>query len=119
MKAEYKTIDEYIQTFPENIQLILEKMRQTIHNAAPEAVESISYRMPAFKLNGNLVFFAAAKNHIGFYPTASPIEAFKKELSSYKTSKGAIQFPLNTSVPWDLVGKIVKFRVRENSAKNK
>jgi uncharacterized protein YdhG (YjbR/CyaY superfamily) len=115
MKAEYKTIDEYIQTFPENIQTILEKMRQTIRKAAPEAVETISYRMPAFKLNGILVYFAAAKNHIGFYPTASPIEVFKKELSPYKTSKGAIQFPLNMPVPWDLVEKIVKFRVKEKS----
>ena len=119
MKTEYKTIDEYIQTFPENIQTILEKMRQTIHSAAPEAIEAISYQMPAFILNGNLVFFAAAKNHIGFYPTPSAIIAFKKELSSYKTSKGAIQFPLNTPVPWDLVEKIVKFRVKENSAKKK
>ena len=117
MKTEYKTIDEYIQTFPENIQTILEKMRQTIHSAAPEAVEAISYQMPAFKLNGNLVFFAAAKNHIGFYPTPSAIIAFKKELSPYITGKGTIQFPLGKPIPYDLVKKIVKSRIKENEQK--
>jgi uncharacterized protein YdhG (YjbR/CyaY superfamily) len=119
MGSQYKTIDEYIQTFPENIQAILEKMRQTIRKTAPESAETISYGMPAFKLHSILVYFAAAKNHIGFYPTASPIVAFKKELSSYKTSKGAIQFPLDRPIPYDLVEKIVKFRVKENSAKKK
>jgi uncharacterized protein YdhG (YjbR/CyaY superfamily) len=119
MKGQYKTIDEYIQTFPENIQNLLEKMRQTIHKAAPEATEAISYQMPAFKLRGNLVYFAAAKNHLGFYPLPSGIEAFKKELSSYKTSKGAIQFPYNGPIPYDLVDKIVKLRVKENLAKKK
>jgi uncharacterized protein YdhG (YjbR/CyaY superfamily) len=119
MKAGYKTIDEYIQTFPEDIQSILQKMRETIHQAAPEAEEVISYQMPAFKLKGILVYFAAAKQHIGFYPTASGVEAFQKELASYKTSKGAIQFPLDKPIPYDLVEKIVKFRVKENLAKKK
>jgi uncharacterized protein YdhG (YjbR/CyaY superfamily) len=89
VKTQYKTIDEYIKTFPADIQSILEKMRQTIREAAPEATETISYQMPTFKLNGNLVHFAAFKNHIGFYPTPSGIEQFKKELSPYKGSKGA------------------------------
>jgi len=94
-------------------------MRQTIHQAAPEAVETISYQMPAFKLNGVLVYFAAMKNHIGFYPTSSGVAAFKKELSPYKTSKGAVQFPLKSPIPYDLVTKIVKFRVQEDLAKKK
>jgi uncharacterized protein YdhG (YjbR/CyaY superfamily) len=119
MKTQYKTIDEYIQTFPMNIQIILEKMRQTIRKAAPEAVEVISYQMPAFKLNGNLVYFAAFKNHIGFYPNSSGIEFFEKELSPYKTSKGAVQFPLDKPIPYYLVEKIVLFRVKENLAKKK
>lgn len=119
MKTQYKTIDEYIQTYPRNIQSILEQMRQAIRKAAPEASEAISYQMPAFKLNGNLVYFAAFKNHIGFYPTSSGIESFKKELSQYKTSKGAVQFPLDKPIPYDLVEKIVLFRVKENLAKKK
>lgn len=117
-KKQYKNIDEYIKTFPAEIQGILEKMRQTIHMAAPDAVETISYRMPAFKLNGFLVFFAAFKKHIGFYPTSSGIEKFKKELSPYKWAKGSIQFPLNKPIPFDLIRKIVLFRVRENLKKN-
>ena len=113
MDAQYKTIDEYIDTFPQDIQAILQKMRLAIHEAAPEATEAISYQMPTFKLNGNLVHFAAAKNHIGFYPTPSGIERFKVELSNYKTSKGAVQFPLDKPIPYDLVKKIVSFRVGE------
>jgi uncharacterized protein YdhG (YjbR/CyaY superfamily) len=112
-------IDEYIAGFPEDIRPILEKMRAAIRDAAPEAEETISYQMPAFKLNGILVYFAAHKNHIGFYPTASPIIAFKKELTPYKLSKGAIQFPIEKPIPFDLVKKIVKFRVKENGAKIK
>ncbi len=119
METLYKTIDEYIKTFPAEIQITLDKMRQTIRKAAPKAVEVISYQMPAFKLNGILVYFAAHKNHIGFYPTSSGIETFKKELSSYKSSKGAVQFPLDKPIPFDLVEKIVKFRARENLAKKK
>ena len=114
MDKQFETIDEYIKTFPADTQRILEKMRQTIRKAAPEAVEAISYRMPTFKLNGNLVHFAAFKNHIGFYPTPSGIEAFRKELSPYKGAKGSVQFPINKPIPFDLVEKIVKYRVQEN-----
>jgi len=117
MKKQFKTIDEYIEAFPENIQKILEKMRNTIRKAAPEAVEAISYQMPTFELNDkNLVFFAAFKNHMGFYPIPSGIEAFKEELSPYKQGKGSIQFPLDKPIPYELVEKIVKYRVKENSA---
>jgi uncharacterized protein YdhG (YjbR/CyaY superfamily) len=115
MNGKYATIDEYITAFPANIQTILQKMRHTIHEAAPEATEAISYQMPTFKLNGNLVHFAAFKNHIGFYPTASGIEQFKAELSPYKWSKGAVQFPLDKPLPLELVKKIVAFRVKEAS----
>ncbi|MDD4923212.1 MAG: DUF1801 domain-containing protein [Dehalococcoidales bacterium] len=117
MNGKYATIDEYIASFPANIQSILQQMRQTIHEAAPEAMEAISYQMPTFKLNGNLVHFAAFKNHIGFYPTPSGIEKFKTELSQYKWSKGAVQFPLDKPLPFDLVKKIVAFRVQEASRK--
>lgn len=112
---QFKTIDEYIKTFPEDVQGILEKMRQTIKKAAPKAVEAISYQIPTFKLNGkNLVHFAAFKNHIGFYPTSSGIEAFKEELSLYKGAKGSVQFPIKEPIPYDLVKKMVIFRVKEN-----
>jgi uncharacterized protein YdhG (YjbR/CyaY superfamily) len=118
LRTTSKTIDEYIKTFPEHIRDILEKMRQTIKKAAPGAVEAISYQMPTFKLNGkNLVHFAAFKNHIGFYPQPSGTAAFQKELSPYKAGKGSIQFPLDKPVPFDLVKKIVVFRVRENQEK--
>ncbi len=113
----YKTIDEYVATFPKNVQSILEELRQAIKESAPKAEEAISYQMPAFKLNGNLVWFAAFKNHIGFYPTSSAVEAFKKELSDYEVSKGTFRFPIDKPVPLDLVKKIVKFRVKENSKK--
>ena len=118
-KEQFKTIDEYIKTFPEDVQSILEKMRQTIRKAAPEAEEAISYQIPTFKLNGNLVHFAAFKNHIGFYPTSSGIEAFKKELSPYKGAKGSVQFPIEKPIPYDLVKKIVIFRMKENLEKKK
>jgi uncharacterized protein YdhG (YjbR/CyaY superfamily) len=118
-KKQFKTIDEYIKTFPEDVQRILEKMRQTIAEAAPGAIETISYQMPTFKLNGNLVHFAAYKNHIGFYPAPSGIEAFKKELSLYKGAKGSVQFPIDKQVPYDLVKKIVIFRVKENQKKRR
>ena len=119
-KKQFKTIDEYIKTFPEDVQGILEKMRQTIKKAAPEAVEAISYQIPTFKLNGkNLVHFAAYKNHIGFYPTPSGIEAFKKDLSPYKGAKGSVQFPIKEPIPYDLMKKIVIFRVKENLEKLK
>jgi uncharacterized protein YdhG (YjbR/CyaY superfamily) len=108
-----QAIDEYIAGLPGNIQALLKKLRQSIKESAPEAEETISYGMPAFKLKRILVYFVAFKNHIGFYPTASPIVVFKKELSVYKTSKGAIQFPIDEPIPDALVKKIVKFRVNE------
>jgi uncharacterized protein YdhG (YjbR/CyaY superfamily) len=112
-----KTIDEYIAGFPEDIQEILQKIRMTIREAAPEAQESINYRMPTFTLKGNLVHFAAFKNHIGFYPIPTGIEAFKDELSVYKQGKGSVQFPLDQPIPYDLIGRIVAFRVKENLEK--
>ncbi len=117
MRPEFQTIDEYIKLFPQNIQSILEELRQTIHETAPNAKETISYGMPAFKQKKVLVYFAAFKNHIGFFPTASGIEAFKNELTPYKWSKGAIQFPLDKPLPLDLIKRIVEFRVREDSQK--
>lgn len=113
----FKTIDEYIELQPTNIQFILKKIRQTIRKSAPNAQESISYQMPAFKLNGPLVYFGAFKNHVGFFPTSGAIPAFKEELSKYKTSKGTIQFQYDEPIPYDLIAKIVKFRVEENLAK--
>ena len=107
------TIDEYISRFDRDRRIILEKVRETVRNAAPEATETISYGMPAFKLKKILVYFAAYRNHIGFYPTATGIEAFKRELSGYKHSKGAIRFPLDKPLPYDLIEKIVKYRVKE------
>jgi uncharacterized protein YdhG (YjbR/CyaY superfamily) len=118
-KKHFKTIDEYIRLFPEDVQTTLKKMRTTIRQAAPEAQEAISYQIPTFQLNGNLVHFAAFKNHIGFYPTSSGIEAFKDELSPYKRAKGSVQFPIDRPVPYDLVKKIVFFRVKENLKKTR
>ncbi|MFX1479425.1 MAG: iron chaperone [Promethearchaeota archaeon] len=118
-KTKTQTIDDYISKFPENIQEILIKLRKIISKTAPEVKEAMSYQIPTFKLNGNLVHFAAYKNHIGFYPTPSAIEAFKDELSPYEISKGSIRFPLNKPIPYDLVKKIVEFRVKENIDKNK
>lgn len=111
------TIDEYISSFPKNTQNILEEIRLTIRKAAPDAVEAISYAIPTFKLNGNLVHFAAFKNHIGFYPTPSGIEEFEKELSVYKQGKGSVQFPIDRPLPLELISKIVKYRVKKNSEK--
>lgn len=111
-----KDIDDYIDGFPQEVQQLLRKMRQTIQKAAPEAEETISYGIPAFKLNGMLVWFAAFKNHIGFYPHASGIAAFKRELSAYKSAKGSVQFPFDAPLPLALVGRIVRFRVKEGKA---
>ena len=116
-KTSYTTIDEYISTFPKDVQKILQELHKTIKAAAPEAEERISYQMPTFALNGNLVHFAAFKNHIGFYPTPSGIEAFKKELSIYEGAKGSVQFPIDKPLPLKLISKIVKFRVAENLKK--
>jgi uncharacterized protein YdhG (YjbR/CyaY superfamily) len=118
-KVKFQTIDEYISVFPNNVQTILQTLRTVIKEAAPDATEKISYAMPTFYLNGNLVHFAAYKNHIGFYPTPSGIENFKEELSQYKNSKGAIQFPIDQPLPAELISKIVKFRVKENMSKKK
>jgi uncharacterized protein YdhG (YjbR/CyaY superfamily) len=116
-KKQFDTIDEYIATFPKNVQVILEELRQTIRDSAPNATEAISYQIPTFKLNGNLVHFAAFKNHIGFYPTSSGITEFKKELSQYEVSKGTVRFPIGEPIPFDLIKKIVKYRVKENLGK--
>lgn len=109
-----KNIDEYIAGFPPEVQEILQKIRLTIRKAAPKAEEAISYMMPTFKLHGNLVFFAAYKKHIGFYPAPRGNEAFKEELSAYDGGKGTVQFPLDKPIPYALIRKIVKFRVQEN-----
>jgi uncharacterized protein YdhG (YjbR/CyaY superfamily) len=112
-----QTIDEYIGGFPPDVQEVLQKIRMTIHEAAPQATEKISYQMPTFYLKGNLVHFAAFKEHIGFYPVPTGIEKFKKELSVYKQGKGSVQFPLDQPMPYELITKIVRFRVKENLAK--
>lgn len=109
-----KDIDDYIAEFPGDVQAILEKLRATIREAAPEAKETINYGIPTFTLEGNLVHFAAFKKHIGFYPAPSGIEKFKKELSAYNGAKGSVQFPLDKPIPFDLISKIVVFRVKEN-----
>jgi uncharacterized protein YdhG (YjbR/CyaY superfamily) len=110
-------IDEYIKGFPAPIQKLLQQVRETIKKAAPDAEETIKYSMPTFTLNGNLVHFAAFKNHIGLYPTPNGIDAFKKELSVYKGAKGSVQFPLDQPMPLELIGKIVKYRVEYNTSK--
>ncbi len=112
-----QTIDEYIAGFPDGVQLILQKIRMTIRKAAPGAEETIKYQMPTFTLKGNLVHFGAFKKHIGFYPVPTGIEAFKDELSVYEGGKGSVQFPFDKPMPYDLIGKIVKFRVEENLQK--
>lgn len=116
-KNHFTTIDEYIATVPKDVRPILRELRQAIRQAAPEAVETINYQIPTFKLNGNLVHFAAFKKHIGFYPTPSGIEAFREELSPYELSKGTIKFPLEKPLPFDLITRIVQFRVEEQRAK--
>jgi len=122
MKAtstKFKTVNEYLSALPVNTKSILKEFRKTIKQAAPQAEELISYNMPAFTLHGRLVYYAAHKNHIGFYPVSSAIKAFQKKLSGYKTSKGAIQFPIDRPIPFGLITKIVKFRVKENLEKVK
>ena len=110
----FSTIDEYIASFPEDRQALLEAVRATIHAAAPDATERISYQMPAFAQEGNLVYFAALKNHIGFYPTGSGVAAFQDEIAGYESTKGAIKFPIDQPLPLDLITRIVQFRVTEN-----
>ncbi len=109
-----KTIDEYIAGFPADVQEILRRIRMTVREAAPDAGETIRYRMPTFTLNGNLVHFAAFKKHIGFYPTPTGTEAFLKDLAVYESGKGSVRFPLDKPIPYDLIRKLVAFRVKES-----
>jgi uncharacterized protein YdhG (YjbR/CyaY superfamily) len=115
--APPNTIDAYIAGFSEDVQDTLQKIRNIIKEAAPEAEEAIKYQIPTFVLNGNLVHFAAFEKHIGLYPTPSGIEQFKDALSVYKNAKGSVQFPLDSAIPYALIKKIVKFRVKENREK--
>jgi uncharacterized protein YdhG (YjbR/CyaY superfamily) len=118
-RIKFKDIDSYIGSFPVSTQKILEQLRQTIRKAAPDAKETINYGIPTFTLNGNLVHFAAFQNHIGFYPTPSGIETFKKELSAYEGAKGSVKFPIDKPLPFGLIATIVEFRVRESLEKTK
>jgi len=113
-KVVYQSVDQYIAGFPTKTQEILQSLREKIQEFAPEATEKISYQMPTFALHGNLVHYAAYKNHIGFYPGASGIKAFEHALSSYKSAKGSVQFPINEPLPFDLISEIVKYRVTDN-----
>lgn len=113
-KKKIIDIDNYIKDFPEETQKILMKVRETIKQSAPGAEETISYQIPTFTLKGNIVHFAAYKNHIGFYPTSSGIKKFKEELSACKGAKGSVQFPIDKEIPYDLISRIVQFRVKEN-----
>ena len=122
MKEKLKTaetIDDYIAGFPKDVQALLKKIRTTIRKAAPDAEEAIKYQIPTFVQNGNLVHFAAYKNHVGFYPASKAIARFKKELSAYEGSKGTVRFPLDKPIPLGLIGKIVKSRVQDNLTKAK
>jgi len=119
LKKKYTSIDEYISDFPKDIQELLEELREFLSKLVPEAEETINYKIPTFKLNGNLVHFAGYEKHIGFYPTPSGIDAFKEELAHYKPGKGSVRFPINKPIPYDLVEKIVEFRVKEQLNKKK
>ncbi len=119
MDTKPKDIDSYISGYPDDVQAILKKVRATIQKAAPDAEESINYGIPTYKLNGNLVHFGGFKQHIGFYPAPSGIKAFKEELSKYPGAKGSIQFPLVKAIPYALITKIVKYRVKENLEKSR
>ena len=120
MKKTIALIDKYMAKLPVESRAKLQILRETIHKSAPEAEEAMSYGVPAFKLNGsNLILYAAFKSHIGIYPTPSAIKAFKKELADYELSEGTIRFPLDKPVPFELVKKIVKFRLKENTPKPK
>jgi len=118
-KKKIQSVDDYIATFPVKTQQGLKKIRKVINQAAPQAEEVFAYGVPAVKLNGVLVCFAAFKNHIGFYPMPSGIKAFKKELSDYETAEGTVKFPIDKPTPFDLIEKIVKYRVKENMKKTK
>lgn len=116
-KTNVRNIDEYIAGFPPEVQEILKKLRTIIREAAPDSTETINYQIPTFQLNGNVVHFAAFKNHIGFYPDPSGIEKFKELLADYKSAGGSVQFPFNREIPYDLIRQIVEFRVQENLQK--
>lgn len=116
-QSKPQTIDEYIAGFPPNVQAILQQIRATIHQTAPDAQEAIKYGIPTFTLKGNLVHFGAYKGHIGFYPTPGGIEAFQDELAPYVVAKGTVRFPLDQPIPYDLIRRIVEARVQENLAK--
>lgn len=119
IRSGASTIDEYIAAYPADVQKLLQQVRVTVSKAAPGAEEAISYGIPTYRLNGNLVHFAAYKNHIGFYPGRAGVEGFEKELSAYKQGKGSIQFPLDKPLPLKLITQIVKFRVLQNKEKKK
>ena len=108
------TIDEYIELFDPNIQKTLKEIRDFIKKEAPEATEKISYGMPTFYLNGNLVHFAAFKDHYGFFPSPSGIEAFEKEYAPYRSGKGTLRFPFDQPIPWEIIQKVIHFRIKEN-----
>jgi uncharacterized protein YdhG (YjbR/CyaY superfamily) len=118
-RRRFQTVDEYISAFPEEVRDTLEQLRRTVREAAPEAIQTISYGIPTFRRHGNLVHFAAFRDHIGFYPTSGAMEAFKKELSGYKGGKGSVQFPKNQPLPLGLIRKIVKFRLKEDEERKK
>jgi uncharacterized protein YdhG (YjbR/CyaY superfamily) len=116
-RRQFKTMDDYIDSLPADVQRILNELRRAIREAAPEAEETINYQIPTFTLNGNLVHFAAFENHIGFYPTPSGMQAFEKELSRYKRAKGSVQFPIDEPLPMPLIRRTVEYRVKENREK--
>jgi uncharacterized protein YdhG (YjbR/CyaY superfamily) len=116
-KGNFSTVNDYISLHPAPIRKGLNLLRKTIRQAAPEAEETISYNMPAYKSEGILVYFAAAKNHFGFYPTASPMQTFKEKLKDFETSKGAIRFPVDKPIPVKLISEIVKWKLKENRFK--
>jgi uncharacterized protein YdhG (YjbR/CyaY superfamily) len=118
-KSGVTTVDEYISQYPEDVQEILRRLRALIRESAPQAEERIGYQMPGYYLNGPLVYFAGFKRHIGFYPTAAELQPFEYELAGYKRSKGTIQFPLEKPIPYDLIARIVQYRVAENLTKSK
>jgi uncharacterized protein YdhG (YjbR/CyaY superfamily) len=119
LRIKFEDIDTYIASFPKDTRKLLEQVRTTIRKAAPEAKEKISYGIPTFTLKGNLIHFAGYKNHIGFYPTPSAIEKFSKDLSVYEGAKGSVKFPIDKPIPFDLISRIVKFRVKETLEKSK
>lgn len=118
-ESDSSVIDDYIANYPPDVQQILQKIRAIIREAAPEAQEKINYGIPTFTLNGNLVHYAGFKNHVGFYPTPSGVEKFKKQLSKYEGAKGSVKFPLDQPIPYELIRKIAEFRVQEQRAKTK